>query len=440
MPSNIYGPNGAFGNLLANGGVPEAPLPISNSPFSTTAAPGTTQSGQDWVNWQNTNPGQPMPGSGTHISNGTNPLVLNPGPGATTAAPTGVGTGGPATTGWRPGGMYTMGNNPGGTPYTGQPGGTYGRPDGGQIGPPGTGTTGTNGPGSQLPGTNSGFGSTSQFQLSPELQQAFQFALQQAMGAYNPNAQYFNGQLTPNLTTDDLAAQNMLRTLSGGMVDRLAPFFDAQRTALNATNGGPNPMLDAAVNATTGDMTRAHTQVGGTLDRLRQQFVGAGQYGSMKQGVLENQANNEFAGTLGDTIARMRLADKGQTQQFATQMSAQTPSMLNSSALPAQLLSAVGGQNRELQGNLNSEDFSKWAFNLAQPNVALQNLLGSLGASLPLGGVSQTQTNQPDWYTQLMQQTMQQNLTNGSGGNTGGSGSSLLAGLLGAGSLWQLFK
>ena len=422
MPSNIYGPNGAFGNLLANGGVPETPLPISNSPFSTTAAPGTTQAGQDWVNWQNTNPGQPMPGS-------TAPLVVPPvsTPPPQTQAPTG----------WRPGGMYTMGNNPTGTPYTGQPGG---RPDGSQIGPPGTGTTGTNGPGSQLPGTNSGFGSTSQFQLSPELQQAFQFALQQAMGAYNPNAQYFNGQLTPNLTTDDLAAQNMLRTLSGGMVDRLAPFFDAQRTALNATNGGPNPMLDAAVNATTGDMTRAHTQVGGTLDRLRQQFVGAGQYGSMKQGVLENQANNEFAGTLGDTIARMRLADKGQTQQFAGQMAGLTPAMLNSSTLPAQLLSAVGGQNRELQGNLNSEDFSQWAFNLAQPNVALQNLLGALGASLPLGGVSQTQTNQPDWYTQLMQQTMQQNLTNGSGGNTGGSGSSLLAGLLGAGSLWQLFK
>lgn len=416
MPSNIYGPNGAFGNLLANGGVPEQPLPISNSPFSTQAAPGTTQAGQDWVNWQNMNPGQPMPGN-------TTPLVVPP---VSTPQPQ-------APTGWRPGGMYTMGNNPGGTP-------NLGRPDGSQIGPPGTGTTGTNGPGSQLPGTNSGFGSTSQFQLSPELQQAFQYALQQAMGAYNPNAQYYNGQLTPNLTGDDFAAQNMLRTISGGMADKLEPFFNAQRAALNATNGGPNPMLDAAVNATTGDMTRAHTQVGGTLDRLRQQFVGAGQYGSMKHGVLENAANNDFTGTLADTIARMRLADKAQTQQFATQMSAQTPSMLNSSALPAQLLSAVGGQNRELQGNLNSEDFSKWAFNLAQPNVALQNLLGSLGASLPLGGVSQTQTNQPDWYTQLMQQTMQQNLTNGSGGNTGGSGSSLLAGLLGAGSLWQLFK
>lgn len=289
-------------------------------------------------------------------------------------------------------------------------------------------------------GSNS-FGSLGQFRLDPALQSAFQFALGQGMGAYNPGQQYYSGQLTPNLTPDDLQAQALMRQLSGQLQGQTGSYYNLLSNAMGrATGAAPSGALQPAIDATAKDLTQQYTNVGGVRDSTRQQFVGAGQYGSAKQQVSEALNNRGFEDVLARTVATMRLNDQQQGAQQSQSLLGLMPAMSSLQTMPAQLLSAVGGQNREQQGNINNEGFNRWAFGLYEPQRQLQNLLGTITGSLPLGGVNVSQSVQPDWYTELQRNMLSTNLANAQGGQSGGSGSNILAGLIGAGSLWNLFK
>lgn len=288
---------------------------------------------------------------------------------------------------------------------------------------------------------NNAFGSIGSFQLDPALQSAFQFALGQGMGAYNPGQGYYQGQLTPNLTGDDINAQNLMRQLSGQLQGQTSPYYDLLANAMGrATGSAPSGTLQPAIDATAKDLTQQYTNVGGVRDSTRQQFIGAGQYGSAKQQVSESLNNRGFEDVLAKTIASMRLNDQQQGAQQSQALLGLMPSMTNLQTMPAQLLSAIGGQNREQQGNINNEGFNEWAFGLYEPQRQLQNLLATITGSLPLGGTNILQNVMPDWYTQLQQNMGNTNLANAQGSQSGGSGSNILAALLGAGSLYSLFK
>lgn len=285
------------------------------------------------------------------------------------------------------------------------------------------------------------FGSIGQFNLDPQLEGMFRQILGQAGSQYNPNQQYYSGQLTPNLTADDLAAQASMREAAGKIGGNTAPYFELLRNAMGrATGATPSGTLQPAIDATAKDLTKQYTNVGGVRDSTRQQFVGAGQYGSMKQQVAEGINNQGFEDVLAKTIAQMRLGDQQQGAQQADSLLGRMTDMSRLQTMPSQLLSAIGGQNREQQGNLNSEGFNRWAFGLYEPQRQLQNLLNNVSGSLPLGGVNTTQNIVPDWYTELQKNMGSTNLANAQGGSSGGSGSNVLAALLGAGSLWSLFK
>jgi hypothetical protein len=126
---------------------------------------------------------------------------------------------------------------------------------------------------------------------------------------------------------------------------------DAQKFLLDPNNMlRPNQYVQAAADATTGQVTRNLTE--SVLPTIR---TGATQAGGMysggasRQGIAEGLAVGRTNEALSDALAKMHLANYTAGLGAMGDAIARNPSVLNQQLFPAGVYSAVGGQQRALQ-------------------------------------------------------------------------------------------
>lgn len=323
---------------------------------------------------------------------------------------------GPTTGGWQWGPGFGPDNlNGAGRPGAGAPGAPPGAP--GQ-------------PPFQFDPTS--FGSTGQFKLDPAVEQAYRFALQQAMQRYqDPNAsKYYSGQTVAQLTPDEQAAQGMVRGQVPGMQGMVGDVGNYYQSLLQQP-GQANPALEAAINAMRSSATKSFQDPGGPMSAIRQDAQGSGQYGGTRQGIAEGLAMGRLGDSLTSNEANMRYQDLGAQYARASGAAGALPSYLSSAMAPAAALAGVGAQNRDITQQGYNSDMNKWAYETSAPDTRLQNLLNMIGGTTPIGGTNYSQSYSPSWYTDMLK---------AGGGAAGGSGNNWLAALAAAGGLYGLLK
>lgn len=145
-----------------------------------------------------------------------------------------------------------------------------------------------------------------------------------------------------------------------------------------------NPYLQSAIGAATRPITQAYSGAGGALSQIRSGSVGAGQYGSSRQGIAEGLAAQGYEQAVADTAARMSNANYMAAQEAGQRALALTPQTMQAGLMPAQIYSAIG-QQQEAYG-ANAEDYAAaqrgWEMNA--PWAALQNYANIVfGGSAP---------------------------------------------------------
>lgn len=256
--------------------------------------------------------------------------------------------------------------------------------------------------------------------LDPRLDALYNTFLGEAVNRYNdPNGQqFYEGSTVAGLTPDELAAQQYLRNLSGGMGDFAGAGMDYYRSTLaNAQNGGQSPQLQGAIDAMAGDVTQQANDPGGIFSQIRQNSLAHGSFGGTRQGVAEGLAQGRIAEQIARRSAEMRLGAQQQATAAAQGALGAIPNITSAATTPASLLSAVGGQNRQLDQQRMDDNLRRWAYNTFEPDRRLQNIFQLMG-SAPLGGY---QTGQSWTGEDFMQ-----------GGNDGTSSGQNAAAIIGA--------
>jgi hypothetical protein len=167
------------------------------------------------------------------------------------------------------------------------------------------------------------------------------------------------------------------------------------------------------------------------MANIRNDSMSAGQYGGTRQGIAEGVAMGRLGDALTGNEANMRMQDLTNQYSRASGAASALPSYLQSMMAPGAALSGVGAQNREIeQANMNS-GLNAWAYENTIPDTRIQNLINSIGGTMPLGGTNYSQQYSPSWYTDLLKS---------SGGAAGGSGNNILAAIAAAAGLYNTFK
>lgn len=264
--------------------------------------------------------------------------------------------------------------------------------------------------------------------LDPRLDSAMQFALQQALARYSdPNGRtFYSGPTVAGLTPDELAAQNLLRGLSGtaGSMGTGAQSY-LETLLSNATNPQNDATLNAAIAATLKDTVQQAKDPGGIYSQIRQDALSNGALGGTRQGVAEGVASGRLADTLARTSAEMRLAGRGQNLNAAGQGLTQIPNISSALTLPASLLAGVGGQNRAQEQAYMDDLLRRWGYNTSMEDTRLQNLLNMVNGT-NLGGYNAAQS----WLSDAA-------LNRGGGTSTA---QNIAGGAAAAGGIWTLLR
>lgn len=280
------------------------------------------------------------------------------------------------------------------------------------------------------------FGSTNQFVIDPRLQSAFSTLLQQALARYNdPNGMsYFPGQITPGLTTDGSAAQQLLRQFAAGMGgtnNATQQFYQSILGQGTGPNAGQSPALDAAVQAMRNSATQQFTNPGGPLSQIRTAAGQAGQQGGTRQGIAEGVAAGQEATGMDNAEAQMRYQSLQDSYSNALKAMGLLPQVTTAGMAPGMALSSIDAQNRDIQLGQNTDAFNAWAYNNTIQDTRLSNLMNLINGSMPLGGTQYSQQFYPGWYTALMQSQ---------GTASPNTGNQILGGVAGAAGLYQLYQ
>lgn len=401
--------------------------PPGYSPSGFTYAPGSGPNGEPNWNVQNSGMGETNVFTGGNIftpptggATGTGNTPIGYGPGTAPTLPP------PAPPAGPPAGNGPIGYGPAPGPGTPPPiPGPGTPPPGGPATPNRPRTDVAQGwpfPASGNPADT--FGSQSTYQLDPRLQSAYAQLLQHALSRFSdPNGQsYYGGSTVAGLTADGTAAQASLRGAAGAAGGYAGAGGDLYSALLGlGKNPGQDPALDTAIKSMRTNATQSFQDPNGPMAQIRQEAQAGGQYGGTRQGIAEGLASSRLASALSGQEGQMRLDSINSDRTRALDTLKTLPTLLSGTSAPGSMLGAIDSQNRDITQQGYNSDLNAWAYNTVQPDIRLQNLMQMLTGSLPLGGTQYSQTLQPAWYQQLLQ----------NGGPQGGSGSNGLAGVLG---------
>ena len=142
--------------------------------------------------------------------------------------------------------------------------------------------------------------------------------------------------------------------LAGQNVGQLSQGLNYGLTGAMDVNN--NPYLAKTVNTAMQQIQNKYTDPNGVLANIRSGAESAGQYGGSRQGVAEGIAAREYSQALGNTAAQMYSDAYNKGQDTFARTLATAPQVMQSYALPAQLLSAVGAQREGLAQSM--EDYN----------------------------------------------------------------------------------
>lgn len=226
----------------------------------------------------------------------------------------------------------------------------------------------------------------------------FQDAVSRAQGIADTPYSPYTGQLVADLTPDQLASQNMIRSMAYGPSAISAgqdyamgllggqgqyqggsnPYFGATNGLIGSISGGgvidagtnkfagSNPYLDQMIAASSRDVTDAYSK--SAMPSMLAQFQQGGAFGGTAMQNAMESANNTLAQNLGDLSNQYRFQDY-QTQQQMDEARLARQAQLSDSAAARQLQASIAAaqlagqdlsRNAQLGESALGRDLSAW--------------------------------------------------------------------------------
>lgn len=229
-----------------------------------------------------------------------------------------------------------------------------------------------------------------------EFQQPFiDLAFNEAKGLFEMGTpEFFPSSLTAPLTGDELAGQDLARTAATGSIPKL---LEGTNLAFGRALAGPetilqNPAAISAGNALVDPIFRNLSEQ--ILPNIRGGAIAVGQPGGSRQSLAENRAVETTVRGASEALDRFFGNLLTSSMQSRSSAIAQLPQIAQSQALPAELLSAVGGQTRAFDQAQIDEDIQRFNFGENIPFQALREFSNLVTA--PLGSTTSAATTAPE--------------------------------------------
>jgi hypothetical protein len=202
---------------------------------------------------------------------------------------------------------------------------------------------------------------------------------------------YYPSQTTAGFSPQELQAQgNITQYAQGGARDLTNQGLQSQSFLLgDVLRADSNPYMADYASGAIAPVWDALTRVG--LPGVQGGAVASGQYGGSRQGLAEGLALSDATRQSFDTTARM-YNDMYNTNLGAMQRAvALNPSMVQSGALPDQLLAGVGTERRAMDQAMIDDAVAKWEWEQALPSTKLAQYMSTIQGSY--GGQSSAKTS-----------------------------------------------
>ena len=202
--------------------------------------------------------------------------------------------------------------------------------------------------------------------------------------------QYFPGQTLAGVDPRTNASLDYATQVAQGQLPKNAALANQGfGTLINASDINNNPNLQAAITAATAPTIRAFSDAGGPLSSIRDQFQGAGQFGSTRQGVAEGIAADRLQQNVLGTGAQMAQQAYLSGLDSTARGLALAPNAVQANLAPATTLDAVGQESRTLQQQVIDDMMQRWNYNQNLPAANLSQYQQLINGSF--GGTSSTQ-------------------------------------------------
>jgi hypothetical protein len=210
-------------------------------------------------------------------------------------------------------------------------------------------------------------------------------------GAEGPS--FFPGSMTAGFTAPELEAQQQLTSSVPGQQQQIANTAMGNFTSLSkAADVANNPYLQAAIPGAVRPIWEQLTEY--AMPQIRRSYEASGGLGSSRQGIAEGLATGKTSQAALDTMSKMALDAYGQglgAQQNALSMA---PTVSNLMTAPAETLSAVGAQQREMEQAGINEAVNRYTYNQNLPYNKLTDYANIV--SKQLGGTGTSTVTAPE--------------------------------------------
>jgi hypothetical protein len=218
-------------------------------------------------------------------------------------------------------------------------------------------------------------------QQKPYLEYVMAEAKKQYEGA---GPEYYPGQMTANLTPQQIQAQQMYQQYATGAGEAATKAGQANQFLLgDVLDPTKNVALQQYAEGAVRPVYQALTEE--ALPSVRGEAMGAGQYGGSRQGIAEGLAISRANQTAGDITSKIYAEAYGQGLDAMTKGLALAPSTTQMGTIPAQVTEALGTQQQAIDQQAINELITRWNYdqNLDSAKLAqLNNLVsGGLGGT-----------------------------------------------------------
>jgi hypothetical protein len=229
----------------------------------------------------------------------------------------------------------------------------------------------------------------------PAAQPGLENMLSEASKLYSSSGPaYYPGSTVANFSQPEMQAQQYIMNTAAPAAGAAAT---GAQSALDKLISGSymdvanNPLVQNVVKGSTTDVANQFMRE--TLPGIRGGAQMAGQFGSSRQGIAEGLASGEASRNAMNTAAGINLGAYNTGLSALQTGLGMAPATQQMSQVPAEMYSAVGGQQRAMdQANIDSQ-MTKWQYEQNLPYVKLNEFANMV--SKPLGGQSTTETVYP---------------------------------------------
>lgn len=240
---------------------------------------------------------------------------------------------------------------------------------------------------------------TNQVQLSPEQQQLFQLALPYAKSYAGQSLDTYGGQTIAGFNPTEQQAQQLYKTAAtGAPADLAGQAAQSQQFMLSTDQLNPatNPYLSGMADQITGKITDQLTQK--ILPNIRGSGIDAGGMyagGSTRQQMSERLAGVDAVDSMGQALNNLYSTNYAAGLGNIRGAIAQNPSVQAQQLFGADVLGAVGGQERALEQAQLDEALKQWTIQQQLPYMRASEIMSMIQGMPGATGVSTMQGAAP---------------------------------------------